>query len=199
MWRQRKEAKKRPLPQRRLSPVPSLRPQSAGRIETRPAGSDIDATIPAGRRLRSALQKGKATAGSASPLPAACSAFVSGTAFGHDSSPRRRPGSRAFDSWRLVRGAPSAGGDWHGTRAGGRGGGGSNALVTDRFTDMGSSFSLPAPRSPRTHKVAFGIARSRPCRQFGLGSRPRFVAPAQAGVQCLWSLSFAWWRAFGWG
>ena len=26
------------------------------------------------------------------------------------------------------------------------------------------------------------------------GGRPRFVAPAQAGVQCLWSLSFAWWR-----
>ena len=40
------------------------------------AGSDIDATSPAGRGLRSALQKGKATAGSASPLPAPCRANV---------------------------------------------------------------------------------------------------------------------------
>ena len=40
------------------------------------AGSDIDATIPAGHGLLSALQKGKATAGSASPLPAGCGAFV---------------------------------------------------------------------------------------------------------------------------
>ncbi|MBX3687310.1 MAG: hypothetical protein KF909_14315, partial [Rhodocyclaceae bacterium] len=45
------------------------------------SGSDIDATIPAGRGLRSALQKGKATAGSASPSPATCVAVVSGAAF----------------------------------------------------------------------------------------------------------------------
>ena len=57
----------------------------------------------AGRGLRSALQKGKAAAGSASPLPPiagtvpsqslhrhrASGASVSGAAFGHDSSPRR--------------------------------------------------------------------------------------------------------------
>ena len=41
------------------SPVPSLRPRPAGRVETRPAGSDSDATIPAGHGLHSAVQKGR--------------------------------------------------------------------------------------------------------------------------------------------
>ena len=41
------------------TPVPSLRPRPAGRVETRPSGSDSDATIPAGHGLHSAAQKGK--------------------------------------------------------------------------------------------------------------------------------------------
>ena len=74
LWR-RESHQKRPAAAP-ASPVPSLHPRPAGRVETRPAGSDIDATIPAGHGLLSAPQKGKATAGSASPLPAGCGAFV---------------------------------------------------------------------------------------------------------------------------
>ena len=43
-----------------------------------------------------------------------CGAFAWGAAFGHDSLPRRRPGSRALDLCRLVFGVPSVGGDWPG-------------------------------------------------------------------------------------
>ena len=56
----RKMDKEAPPAAAPASPVPSLHPRPAGRVVTRPAGSDIDATIPAGRGLRSALQKGKA-------------------------------------------------------------------------------------------------------------------------------------------
>ena len=55
----RKSPKKRPLPQRRLRRCP--RSTHARRVASKLAlaGSDIDATIPAGRGLHSALQKGK--------------------------------------------------------------------------------------------------------------------------------------------
>ena len=88
LWR-RESGPNAPLPQRRLAPVP--RSTRARRVASKLAltGSDIDATIPAGRGLRSALQKGKTTAGSASPLPAgAVPSFRA-----RDSGTIRRPGA----------------------------------------------------------------------------------------------------------
>ena len=100
LWR-RERRKEAPLPQRRLSRCPrSARP--AGRVETRPGG--LRHRRDNSRRPRAALgaAEGEGVAGSASPLPAGCRAFVAGMAVGNDSSPRRRPGSRAFDLCRLV-------------------------------------------------------------------------------------------------
>ena len=75
---------------------------------------DIDATIPAGRGLHSALQKGKAAAGSASPLPAACVAVVSGAAFGHDFVAPAKARVQGFGLCCSVLGVPSVGDDWPG-------------------------------------------------------------------------------------
>ena len=96
----RKSPKKRPAAAP-ASPVPSLHPRPAGRVETRPAGlrhrRDNSRRPP---QAASALQKGR-SAGSASPLPAASRASIAGTAVGNDSSPRRRPG-QGFDLCFLV-------------------------------------------------------------------------------------------------
>lgn len=66
----KKEARKRAPPRRRLR----RSPPSAGRrrvaSQTRPAGSNSEATNPATAPLRSAARRGRDMAGSAAPLPA---------------------------------------------------------------------------------------------------------------------------------
>ena len=91
----RKVDKDTPLPQRRLSLVPSLHPRPAGRVET-PflTGSDIDATL-----LGAA--EGEGWLGFA--IAGGVIVASSGAAFGHDSSPRRGR-VQAFDPCRLVLG-----------------------------------------------------------------------------------------------
>ena len=89
LWRQERWIKR---PRRSAGfAASSLHPRPAGRVETRPVGSDIDATIARPRAPLGAAE-GK-TAGSASPLPAGCRGSIVGMAVGNDSSPRRRPGS----------------------------------------------------------------------------------------------------------
>ena len=72
----RRKKRRRELPQRRLSPVPSLHPHPVGRVETRPGG--LRHRRDNSRRPRAPLgaTEGESLAGSASPLPAACSAIV---------------------------------------------------------------------------------------------------------------------------
>ena len=95
LWRQRKMDKETPLPQRRLAPVPALR--RVRRVASNsPGGLTSTRQFLPAAGCASALQKGR-------PLPARlrhCRRLrrvaSSGTPSGHDSSPRRRPGSRVL-------------------------------------------------------------------------------------------------------
>ena len=113
------------LPQRRLAPVPSLAHARRVASKLALAGSDIDATIPAGRGLRSALQKGRLLPArlrhcrryrhradhQSLPSP---SVWRLGNRARH-SDTIRRPGAgrvQALDPCCSVLGVPSVGGDW---------------------------------------------------------------------------------------
>ena len=135
----RKMDKETPLPQRRLRAGALAPPAFGGSVETRPAGSDIDATIPPAAGCARRCRRGR-------PLARLrhCRRRVAPSFRARHSDTIRRPGAGrgpgplilAFGPWRA-----SAGGDWPGPRAGGRAAAVQKRLVTEiGSTDMGSSF-----------------------------------------------------------
>ena len=137
-------------------------PASGGSSKLALAGSDIDATIPAGRASNAWRCRREGCCRLGSPLPAGLSPLP--PVFGLGSRPRfvarRRPGSSAVGLWFGLMSVPSVGGDWPGLALAGR----PVFLVATRKMDKKRPAAAPARASALAPPTAGGSRRNSPSR-----------------------------------